>query len=116
MTSLGHEIDRLVAVIVSRRRDDPKTSYTASLLAGGRERCAKKFGEEAVEAVIAAVAGDQAAFAEEAADALYHLLVLLEAAQVQPNDVAAALARRATVSGHAEKSARAAPQGGDLKD
>lgn len=107
MTSLGNEIDRLAAVIASRKGDDPKTSYTASLLAAGRERCARKFGEEAVEVVIAAVARDQAALTEEAADALYHLLVLLEAAQVRPNEVAAVLARRANISGHAEKAARA---------
>ena len=107
MTSLGAELDRLAAVIASRKSADPATSYTASLLGAGTARCAKKFGEEAVETVVAAASGDQSALAAEAADALYHLLVLLEAAHVPTTDVASALALRAGVSGHAEKAARA---------
>jgi phosphoribosyl-ATP pyrophosphohydrolase len=106
MTGLGAEFERLAAVIADRKGVDPTTSYTAALLAAGVARCAKKFGEEAVETVIAAASGDKAALAAEAADAVYHLLVLLEAAGVSPSEVAARLARRAGVSGHAEKAAR----------
>ncbi|GAB4528465.1 MAG: phosphoribosyl-ATP diphosphatase [Amphiplicatus sp.] len=104
--TLGAALDRLAATIEARRGADPETSYTAFLLAGGPARCAKKFGEEATETVIAAVEGDAAALAGEAADALYHLLALLAAAGVPPEAVAAALARREGVSGHAEKAAR----------
>ncbi len=107
MTSLGAELDRLAAVIAARKGADPATSYTAALLQSGPRRCAQKFGEEAVEAIIAASAGDKQALADEAADALYHLLVLLAAADVGPEAVGAAIARRAGVSGHAEKAARA---------
>lgn len=106
MTSLSVELERLAAVIENRKGGDPHMSYTAALLAGGPARCAKKFGEEAVETVVAAVAGDASALAEEAADALYHLLVLLAASDVSPDKVAAALARRSGTSGHAEKAAR----------
>lgn len=106
MTSLGTELDRLAAVIASRRGADPAASYTAALIAGGAARAAKKFGEEAVEAIVAAASGDRRALTEEAADALYHLLALLEAANVPNTDVAAALARRAGRSGHEEKAAR----------
>lgn len=107
MISLGSELDRLAGVIAARKGADAAASYTASLLAAGVPRCARKFGEEAVEAVVAAASGDNGALAGEAADALYHLLVLLAAADVAPADVAAALARRAGVSGHDEKAARA---------
>lgn len=107
MTTLGAEIDRLAAVIAVRAGAAPETSYTAALLAEGPARCAKKFGEEAVEAALAAVTGPKSALAEEAGDALYHLLVLLAASDVPPTDVAAALARRAGQSGHAEKAGRA---------
>jgi len=103
---LGAVLDELFATIEARRGADPKSSYTASLLAAGPARCAKKFGEEAVEAVIAAVEGDKAALTEEAADTLYHLLVLLAAKGVTPDDVAGALARRKGVSGHDEKASR----------
>ena len=69
---------RLAALIRSRRSDTSGNSYTSQLLTAGTERCAKKFGEEAVEAVIAAMGTDTAALKAEAADVLYHLLVLLE--------------------------------------
>lgn len=106
---LGAVLSELFATIDARRAADPKSSYTASLLSAGPARCAKKFGEEAVETVIAAVEADKAALAEEAADALYHLLVLLAASGVTPDDVAEALARRKGVSGHDEKAARPNP-------
>ncbi|MEM9495759.1 MAG: phosphoribosyl-ATP diphosphatase [Pseudomonadota bacterium] len=104
--TLGEVLSRLYAVIESRRGDDPKSSYTASLLTAGGERCAKKFGEEAVETVIAGAAGDKSALREEAADALFHLLVLLASRGVTPDEVASVLASREGVSGHAEKASR----------
>jgi phosphoribosyl-ATP pyrophosphohydrolase len=96
-----------LARIVKQRRDaDAAQSYTKSLFAAGPARIAKKFGEEAVEAVIAAVEGDASALTSEAADVLYHLLVLLEARGVQLSDVLGELERRTSQSGHAEKASR----------
>lgn len=106
MTTLGAEIDALATVIASRVGADPGSSYTAQLLAAGAARCAKKFGEEAVEAAIAAAQNDRAALTAEAADVLYHLLVLLQAAGVSGDDVVAALAKRSGVSGLQEKASR----------
>lgn len=99
-------LDRLSAVIESRRGTDPGSSYTAKLLAGGAARAAKKLGEEATETVIAAVAGTPAELAAESADLLYHLLVVWAARGVRPGDIWAALATREGVSGLAEKAAR----------
>jgi phosphoribosyl-ATP pyrophosphohydrolase/phosphoribosyl-AMP cyclohydrolase len=82
--------------VVERVRDRPEGSYTASLAEAGIERCAQKLGEEAVEAAVAAVAGD-GRLAEEAADLLYHLYVLLAVAGVDVADVEDVLARRAEV-------------------
>ncbi len=103
---LGPVLERLFDAIRKRKDAPPETSYTAALFAGGPQKCAKKFGEEAVEAAIAGAAGDAAALTEEAADVLYHLLVLMASAGVTPDDVAAALAGREGVSGHDEKAAR----------
>ena len=103
---LGATLARLAETINARRRADPKTSYTASLLSAGRARCAKKFGEEAVETAIAGATGGRDELAQEAADALYHLLVLLVANDVTLSDVAAALEAREGTSGHDEKAAR----------
>ena len=100
------DLDGLAEIIVARGGETAEKSYTASLLAGGPERAAKKFGEEAVEAVIAAVSGDKAALTAETADVLYHLAVLLQAAGVSLDDVYAELARRTDQSGHAEKASR----------
>jgi phosphoribosyl-ATP pyrophosphohydrolase len=102
-----HPLDRLFATIAARKGADPKTSYTAQLLAAGVETCAKKFGEEAVETVIAGVAQGPKALAAESADALYHLLVLWAAAGITPDDVYAALRARESQSGLQEKAARA---------
>ncbi|MEM9430762.1 MAG: phosphoribosyl-ATP diphosphatase [Pseudomonadota bacterium] len=99
-------LDTLAEVIAARVGADPETSYTASLLAKGTAKCAEKFGEEAVEAVVAAAQGDGDGLRAEAADVLYHLLVLLAAAGVSWDEVVAELARREGVSGHAEKAAR----------
>lgn len=97
---------RLAATIEARKGADPESSYTAKLLAGGIDRPAKKFGEEAVETVIAAIQGDKGAIASESADLLYHWLVLLAASGVSLEDVAAKLEAREGVSGLAEKAAR----------
>jgi phosphoribosyl-ATP pyrophosphohydrolase len=101
-----HPIDRLFKTIAARKGGDPKTSYTASLLKEGAARCAKKFGEEAVEVVLAAVAKDKRELTAESADVLYHLLVVWAACGVTPKDVYAALAARESQSGLAEKASR----------
>ena len=88
------ELGWLAAVIAERRNADPETSYTARLLAQGIERIAQKVGEEGVETAIAAVAGRRTALAGEAADLLYHLLVLLEASGVRPDEIGEVLLRR----------------------
>ncbi len=103
---LGVLLQRLFETIRSRKGASPEASYTASLLAAGAARCAKKFGEEAVEAAIAGAAGDQEALTEEAADVFYHLMVLMASVGVTPEDVAAALRAREGVSGHDEKASR----------
>jgi phosphoribosyl-ATP pyrophosphohydrolase len=97
---------RLADTVAARRGADPETSHTARLLAGGPARCAQKFGEEAVEAVIAGAQGDRPELIAESADALYHLLVLLTACDATLDDVLAELARREGVSGVAEKASR----------
>lgn len=96
----------LAATIQSRKGADPDTSWTAKLFAKGPEKCAEKFGEEAIEAIIEAVKGDRQKLASEAADVLYHLLVMLAARDVTLADVEAELARREGTSGIAEKAAR----------
>ena len=102
-----HPIDRLFATIAARKAaGDSSASYTAKLLSEGVAKCAKKFGEEAVEAVLASVSGDKNHLAAESADVLYHLLVLWAAAGVTPDDVYAALKKREGQSGLAEKASR----------
>ena len=101
-----HPLDRLAAIIAARRSADASESWTARLLAAGPEACAKKFGEEAVEAVIEAVRGDRARLTAEAADVLYHLLVMLAARDVALAEVLDELDRRAGTSGLAEKAGR----------
>jgi phosphoribosyl-ATP pyrophosphohydrolase len=99
-------LDDLAALIAARAGADPETSWTAKLLSKGPEKCAEKFGEEAVEAIIEAVKGDKAALTAEAADVLFHLLVMLQSRGVALSDVMAELARRQGTSGIAEKAAR----------
>ncbi|NGM45439.1 phosphoribosyl-ATP diphosphatase [Rhodobacter sp. SGA-6-6] len=99
-------LERLAATIAARKGADPDSSWTAKLLAKGPEKCAEKFGEEAVEAIIEAVKGDRARLTSEAADVLYHLLVMLAARDVTLEEVLAELARREGTSGLAEKAAR----------
>ncbi len=96
----------LAATIAARKGADPDSSWTAKLLAKGPEKCAEKFGEEAVEAIIEAVKGDRARLTAEAADVLYHLLVMLAARDVTLADVLAELDRREGTSGIAEKAGR----------
>lgn len=100
-------LHRLDATIAARKGADPDTSWTAKLLAKGPEKCAEKFGEEAIEAIIEAVKGDRAALISEAADVIFHLLVMLAARDVTLADVEAELTRREGQSGLAEKAARA---------
>src|ERR1700751_2585919 len=99
-------LPRLAAIIAARRMEASGKSYTKELLDGGTEKCAKKLGEEAVETVIAALGSDAAALKREAADLLYHLLVLLEVKRVSLGDVLAELESRIGTSGLAEKAAR----------
>jgi phosphoribosyl-ATP pyrophosphohydrolase len=96
----------LAATIAARRRETADASYTARLLAQGVEKCAKKLGEEAVEAALAAVSGDRAHLRAEAADVLYHLLVVLEACGVGLDEVMAELEGRMELGGLAEKAGR----------
>jgi phosphoribosyl-ATP pyrophosphohydrolase len=99
-------LTRLAATIQSRKGADPETSWTAKLLSKGPEKCAEKFGEESIEAIIEAVKGDRDRLTAEAADVLYHLLVMLAARDVTLDEVLAELARRENVSGLDEKAAR----------
>lgn len=99
-------LDRLAATIEARKGADPETSWTAKLLAKGPEKAAEKFGEEAVEAIVEAVKGDREALTTEAADVLYHLLVMLAARDVTLEEVLGELERREGTSGIAEKAAR----------
>ena len=104
-----HQLDVLAALadeVSQRKRSSPETSYTAKLLSQGVEKCAKKFGEQAVELALASVLRDKAHITAEAADVLYHLLVLLSASDVKLSEVMAELARRQGVSGLVEKASR----------
>ncbi|KQB11812.1 phosphoribosyl-ATP diphosphatase [Rhodobacter capsulatus] len=99
-------LSRLAATVEARKGADPDSSWTAKLFAKGPEKCAEKFGEEAVEAIIAAVKNDRENLVYEAADVLYHLVVMLAARDVTVDEVLAELDRRAGTSGLAEKAAR----------
>ena len=107
MSTLGQALDELAETIAQRAASgDASSSYTAQLLSEGVARCAKKFGEEAVEAVLAAVSGDKTHFTAEAGDVIYTLLVLVRASGVSPAEIAAELQRRAGTSGLEEKASR----------
>lgn len=99
-------LENLAEIVARRAEADAGESYTRSLLDKGVARCARKFGEEATEAVIAAVAEDDAALTGEAADVLYHLLVVLQARKIPLIDVMAELERRTVRGGHEEKASR----------
>ena len=105
MSRFPEVLARLAAVIESRKGGDASSSYTARLLADP-SLAAKKLGEEAIEAVIAAAQGDKAALAGESADLIYHWLVVLEVSGVTLDDVAAKLEAREGTSGIAEKASR----------
>ena len=102
----GFTLNDLEAIVRDRAAASPQESYTAKLVASGIERSAKKLGEESVEAVIAAVAGDRAGLVGEAADVLYHLLVVLHARGIGVAEIMGELERRTAQSGLAEKAAR----------
>ncbi|MCY1249457.1 Phosphoribosyl-ATP pyrophosphatase [compost metagenome] len=99
-------LEDLEARIASRASASPDESYTATLIARGMEKCAQKLGEEATEAVIAAVSGNRAELVKESADLLYHLLVVLRAAGIPLSEVMAELDARTARSGLAEKASR----------
>ncbi|RBM08493.1 phosphoribosyl-ATP diphosphatase [Novacetimonas cocois] len=99
-------LDRLFDVVRSRRGTDPSISHSARLLARGRRKIAQKFGEEAVECLIEAVAGNRDELISESADVLYHLIVMWVDAGVEPAEVWTELLRREGTSGIAEKAAR----------
>ncbi len=99
-------LDKLAATIEARKGANPSSSWTAKLLSKGPEKCAEKFGEEAVEAIIEAVKGDKKGLTSEAADVLYHLLVMLSARDIPLADVLAELDRREGTSGIEEKANR----------
>ena len=99
-------LDELSDMIKARKSANPSTSWTAKLLASGPEKAAEKFGEEAVEAIIEAVKGDKAKLTAEAADVVYHLLVMCAARDVEFRDIQAELTRRSSQSGIAEKASR----------
>ena len=101
--TLLHDLEQ---TILSRKGSDPDTSWTAKLLSKGPEKCAEKFGEEAIEAIIEAVKDNKAGLASEGADVLYHFLVMLAARDVALDDVLKVLAERQGLSGIAEKAAR----------
>ncbi len=100
-------LDRLWSVVMSRRTADPAVSHSARLLSRGTAKVAQKFGEESVECLIEAVAGNRDAVVAESADVLYHLIVLWVASGIRPEEVWDELKRREGVSGIAEKAARA---------
>ena len=99
-------LHRLAATVQDRKTADPDSSWTAKLLASGPEKCAEKFGEESIEAIIEAVRGDRDRLISESADVIYHLLVMLAARDITLEDVEAELTRREGTSGLAEKAAR----------
>jgi len=106
MDRFAETLTRLQATIEARKGADPASSYTAKLLAGGPSLAAKKFGEEAIETVIAAMQADKDAIAAESADVIYHWLVLLAASGVSLDEVAAKLEAREGTSGIEEMAGR----------
>lgn len=97
---------RLGSQIDARRQSDASDSYTASLFAGGDDAILKKVGEEAVEFILAAKGNDPAHLVSEAADVWFHMLVMMSAKGLGPQDILDELQRREGVSGHAEKASR----------
>ena len=102
----GFSLSDLEHIVAQRAASSPDESWTAKLFAAGQERAAKKLGEEAVETVIAAISKDRKNLTDEAADLLYHLLVVLKIADISLSDVLGELERRTGQSGIAEKASR----------
>jgi phosphoribosyl-ATP pyrophosphohydrolase len=100
------QLSDLEAIICERAKASADVSYTAKLLAGGPQKAAKKFGEEAVEAALAAVVQDDEALTAEAADVLYHLVIMLKSRSISVASVLSELQRRTVQSGLAEKASR----------
>jgi phosphoribosyl-ATP pyrophosphohydrolase len=105
-TGMHETLERLAAVIESRKGGDAENSYVAGLLAGGEDRLLKKIGEEATETVLAAKSGDRLHLVRETADLWFHSLILLSRHGLGPGDVLAELERREGISGLDEKAAR----------
>ena len=99
-------LNDLFETIKARKTADPSSSWTAQLLSKGPEKCAEKFGEEAIEAIIEAVKDDKAGLTAEAADVIYHLMVMLASRDISLDDVVDELAKRQAKSGIAEKDSR----------
>ena len=99
-------LEDLERIVADRAKASPDDSWTAKLLAKGPEKCAEKFGEEAIEAIIEAVKGDRDKLASEGADVLFHFLVMLKARDLPLSAVMEELARRQGQSGIAEKASR----------
>lgn len=102
----GFSLSDLEAIVSARAKASPDESWTAKLYAGGQPKAAKKLGEEAIEAVIAAIANDRENLTYEAADLIYHLLVVLGIAGIPISDVMSELERRTAQSGLKEKASR----------
>lgn len=102
----GFTLNDLELIVAERAMASPDQSWTAKLFSAGQSRAAKKLGEEAIETVIAAISNDRKNLTEEAADLLYHLLVVLKIAEIPLGDVLAELERRTGQSGLAEKASR----------
>jgi len=101
-----HSVDRLYKQVVSRKGADPKVSYTARLFGEGVGKCAKKLGEEGVEAALAAALNDRKGLISESADLIYHLVVVWALMGVKPDEVYAELTARENKSGIDEKASR----------
>ncbi|MBY3131280.1 MULTISPECIES: phosphoribosyl-ATP diphosphatase [Rhizobium] len=102
----GFSLSDLESIVAERSKASPEQSWTAKLVAAGQPKAAKKLGEEAIEAVMAAVTGDRVNLTYEAADVLYHLLVVLKIAEIPLENVMAELERRTAQSGLKEKASR----------
>ncbi|NEJ74314.1 phosphoribosyl-ATP diphosphatase [Rhizobium phaseoli] len=102
----GFSLSDLESIVAERSKVSPEQSWTAKLVAAGQPKAAKKLGEEAIEAVMAAVTGDRDNLTYEAADVLYHLLVVLKIAEIPLENVMAELERRTAQSGLKEKAGR----------
>jgi phosphoribosyl-ATP pyrophosphohydrolase len=109
----GDVLERLAAVVESRKKGDPDNSYVARLFARGEDQILKKIGEEATETVMAGKDGDRARIIAETADLWFHTLVMLSYYGIGPGDVLAELARREGLSGLDEQASRADRAGGE---